>query len=230
MQAEGWRWSSWVLLWFAGPVLIVLLLALPETSANTILLRRAARLRLLTGRTDFRSASEIRQAQLSASSIAFNALIKPWQINALDPSVLFTTLYTALTYGLYYSFFESFPIVYGGIYGFNLGQIGLAFLSVLIGLLIAVVAYCAFFYYIGDPKMAKMDSVPPEVRLWPGLFASFLIPIGLFIFGKSKSACHSIISVLMVELQLLPRESRSTGSSVLSALLSAVSLEQTRNI
>jgi DHA1 family multidrug resistance protein-like MFS transporter len=37
--------------------------------------------------------------------------------------------------------------------------------------------------------MAKMKLVilPPEARLWPGLIASLLIPIGLFIFGKSTS-------------------------------------------
>jgi DHA1 family multidrug resistance protein-like MFS transporter len=167
------------------------LLALPETSVDTILLRRSARLRVLTGRTDLKSASEIRQAQMSASKIAFDALIKPWEINALDPAVLFSTFYTALTYGLYYSFFESFPFVYADIYGFNLGQVGLAFLSILIGLFVAVVGYCAYFYYIGDLKMAQMESVSPETRLWPGLFASFFIPIGLFIFGQSNSVCDN---------------------------------------
>jgi DHA1 family multidrug resistance protein-like MFS transporter len=139
----------------------------------------------MTGRSDLKSASEIRQAQMSPRQIAFDALIKPWEINILDPAMLFTTVYTALTYGLYYSFFESFPLVYGDIYGFNLGEIGLAFLAVLIGLIVGVVVYCAYFYYIGDPKMAKMESVPPEARLWPGLIGSFLIPVGLFIFGKS---------------------------------------------
>ena len=166
--------------------MIVVLLSLPETSADNILLRRARRLRQLTGRSDLKSASEIKQAQMSPRKIAFNALIKPWEINILDPAVLFSTVYTALTYGLYYSFFESFPLVYRDIYGFNLGQLGLSFLAVLIGLIIGVIVYCSYFYYIGDPKMAKMESVPPEARLWPGLAASFLIPVGLFIFGESK--------------------------------------------
>jgi DHA1 family multidrug resistance protein-like MFS transporter len=144
-------------------------------------------LRQLTGRTDLKSESEIRQAQLSPRHIAFDALIKPFEINILDPAVLFTTVYTALVYGLYYSFFETFPLVYRNIYEFNLGQLGLTFLSVLIGLIVGVVMYCAYFYYVGDPKMKKMMEVPPEARLWPGLVASFLIPVGLFIFGKQAS-------------------------------------------
>jgi DHA1 family multidrug resistance protein-like MFS transporter len=114
-------------------------------------------------------------------------LIKPAEINILDPAVLFTTIYTALVYGLYYSFFESFPLVYRNVYQFDLGQLGLTFLSVLIGLVVGVVMYCAYFYYVGDPKMKKMETVPPEARLWPGLIASFFIPIGLFIFGKLTS-------------------------------------------
>lgn len=160
-----------------------MLVSLPETSSDTILLRRAQRLRARTGRADLKSASEIRQAQMSARNVAFDALIKPWQINALDPAVLFTTVYTALTYGIYYSFFESFPLVYGDVYGFDLGEIGLAFLAVFVGLLIAMVLYSSYFYFYADAKLASMADVPPEARLWPGLVASFFIPVGLFIFG-----------------------------------------------
>ncbi|OCK82497.1 MFS general substrate transporter [Lepidopterella palustris CBS 459.81] len=203
VQLENWRWSSWELLWFSGPILLVVLISLPETSSDTILLRRAKRLRELTGRSDLKSASEIRQAQMSPRHIAFDALIKPWEINILDPAMLFTTVYTALTYGLYYSFFESFPLVYRNIYGFNLGQLGLAFLAVLIGLIVGVIVYCAYFCYVGDPKMAKMESVPPEARLWPGLIASFLIPIGLFIFAwTARKSIHWIVSLIGVSISM----------------------------
>ena len=161
-----------------------MVLALPETSHDNILLRRARRLRKLTGRGDLRSRSEISQGKMRASEIVFYALIKPWQINALDPAVLFTTIYIALIYGTFYSFFESFPVVFQDIYGFDLGALGLAFCSLLAGLVIAVVGYCAYTYFIGAPRLARMESIPPEARMVPGLFACFLIPIGLFIFGE----------------------------------------------
>lgn len=189
VQKEGWRWSTWELLWISGPALILMFFLLPETSSDLILLRRARRLRALTGRMDIKSESEIKQASQTPRQIAFNALIKPWEINIKDPAVLFSTLYTALIYGIYYSFFESFPIVYEQGYGWSLGITGLAFISILIGLLISVCSYLAYFYFIGDPRMAKREaenpgSVQPEERLIPGLFATFLIPIGLFIYGK----------------------------------------------
>lgn len=162
--------------------------SLPETSSDLILLRRARRLRRLTGRKDLKAACEIKQQlRVGPVRVAFDALIKPWEINIKDPAVLFSTIYTALIYGIYYSFFESFAIVYGEFYGFSISQVGLAFLAVLAGLFLAVVLYCAYFYFIGDPKMAAQledsGSVPPEARLWPGLVATFLIPVGLFIFG-----------------------------------------------
>jgi len=50
---------------------------LPETSSETILLRRARRLRKSTGNTNLKSQSEIDQASLSAKEVAFDALIKP---------------------------------------------------------------------------------------------------------------------------------------------------------
>ena len=55
--------------------------SLPETSSDLILLRRARRLRKLTGRTDLQAESEMRQANMKAGQIAFQALIKPWEIN-----------------------------------------------------------------------------------------------------------------------------------------------------
>lgn len=98
VQAENWRWSFWELLWFCGPVLVVLLLAFPETSSDAILHRRAARLRRLTGRTDLCTAAEIERSKMSRNEILFDALIKPWEINVLDPAVLFTTFYLGVVY------------------------------------------------------------------------------------------------------------------------------------
>ncbi len=82
---------------------------------------------------------------------------------------------------------ESFPLVYGNIYHFNLGELGLAFLSVLVGLVFSAIVYCMYFYYIADPHIAEvgMFAIPPEYRVRPGLVATFFIPIGLFIFGLS---------------------------------------------
>jgi DHA1 family multidrug resistance protein-like MFS transporter len=66
----------------------MMLISLPETSSSNILLRRARRLRKVTGNGNLFAQSEIDQVGMNAGDIAYEALIKPWQINALDPAVV----------------------------------------------------------------------------------------------------------------------------------------------
>jgi hypothetical protein len=182
-----WHWSSWELLWLSAPILLVMFFALPETSAENILLRRAQRLRRLTSRDDLRSESEIRQSEIRPLHVLYDTLIKPLEINALDPAILFSTFYLGLNYGTFYSFFESFPLVYGDVYGFELVKIGLCYLSVLVGFILAIPSLCAYFYFVAPKRRARMRAITPEECLYPGLYGTFLIPIGLFLFGTYSS-------------------------------------------
>jgi len=192
--AEDWHWSMWELLWASAPSFFVFLICLPETSTATILLRRAQRLRQLTGNNHLKSQSEIEQAALSLNQVAYNALVIPWKINILDPAILFSSIYTGLVYAIFYSFFEIFPLVYMDIYGLNLGEMGLAFLTVPIGVAIAMSLYYCFLFWVVNPQMRIKGLAAPEQRLLPALVASIIIPIGLFIFGfTSRPSIHWIV-------------------------------------
>ena len=59
--------------------------------------------------------------------------VRPITLNFTEPMVFLLNLYIALIYGLLYIWFESFPIVFVEIYGFSLGEEGLAFLGLLVG-------------------------------------------------------------------------------------------------
>jgi DHA1 family multidrug resistance protein-like MFS transporter len=154
-MSGSWRWSLWEILWMSGPVLMLWLCCLPETSSNTILLRRARRLRKATGNSNIRSQSEIDQKGLTVQAIAIDAIVKPFEIMIKDPAVLFANVYTALTYGIYYSFFEVFPLVYGPIYGFNLGETGLVFLAIVVGCVIAICIYFSYLHFLLIPDIKK---------------------------------------------------------------------------
>jgi DHA1 family multidrug resistance protein-like MFS transporter len=174
------------MLWLSAPVSFVLFFFLPETSSATILYRRAKRLQRITGNLNYKSQSEIDQANLTVGQIVNDALIKPAQINALDPAVLFSTFYTGLVYGIYYSFFECFPIVYTQFYHFGFAVSSLPFLSVLIGLMISGPAYAAYWYWGVDKQVQRKGLAAlgvAEDRLVPALFLCILIPGGLFLFG-----------------------------------------------
>ncbi|RMZ35758.1 hypothetical protein D0859_00023 [Hortaea werneckii] len=198
VAVEGWRWAMWELLWLAGPIFLVMLLFLPETSAANILLRRAERLRKLTGDPRLMAQSEIDQANLRPKDVAFEALVRPMQLIVMDPAIGFTAGYVALCYGIYYSFFEAFPLVYIDRYGFNLGQMGLTFLSIIVGVVISIAIYYAYLYKIVEPEIRKFGLGAPERRLVPAIPASLLMPVGLFIFGWTGSVghVHWIVSVI----------------------------------
>ncbi|KAE8452965.1 hypothetical protein EG329_012152 [Mollisiaceae sp. DMI_Dod_QoI] len=188
VAAKGWRWSLWEILWLSGPVFILWFFFLPETSADTILLYRARRLRKMTSNSNLQSNSEIKSRHMTANQIFFDAIIKPFEIMFKDPAVLFTNVYTGLVYGIYYSFFEAFALVYGPIYGFNLGMTGVAFLTVLVGAAIACSGFFALLHFVVIPQMKIKGPGKQEDVLVPSLLMTFGPPIGLFLFGWTARA------------------------------------------
>ncbi|KAI2464572.1 MFS general substrate transporter [Annulohypoxylon bovei var. microspora] len=197
----GWRWSGWELFWLAAPVWVLIFLTLPETNPETILHRRAMRLRASTGRSDLTCEADLKRAHmLTTRQIVVDALIKPWEINALDPAVLYTTVYASVLYGTYYSFFEAFPLVFTDMHGFNLGESGLPFLAFMPGLVIAITGYIIWFRLKVEPRMHK-EAPPlygdPESRLFPAVATTLLAPIGLFIFAwTSRPDIHWIVPII----------------------------------
>ncbi|KAJ5554592.1 hypothetical protein N7513_004551 [Penicillium frequentans] len=194
----GWRFSMWEILMAAGPIMLLLLL-LPETSAATILHRRARRLAMMDRKKEhcYRTAADIAQAHVSFSEVLRESLLIPAKITFLDPAILFLNCYTSLTYGIYYSFFEAFPIVYQGIYGFNLGEMGLAFLAIVVGTLISCVSYNLYIRHVFIPKTKTGSMQKPEDVLVPALFACFGPAIGLFLFGwASNPNIHWIVPTI----------------------------------
>ncbi|KAE8141021.1 MFS general substrate transporter [Aspergillus pseudotamarii] len=198
----GWRFSMWEILMAAGPALILILL-LPETSPSTILYRRAQRLQATDGSKQYRTAAELTQSHISFHDIIRESLLTPIKITLLDPAILFVNIYTSLVYAIYYTFFEAFPLVYMDIYNFNLGQMGTAFLAIVIGTTISVVIYNIYNYLIFIPQAkSKSKSTPcqnqdPEELLTPALVACFGPSIGLFLFGwASRPEIHWIVPTL----------------------------------
>ncbi|CAD6589947.1 MAG: hypothetical protein ASARMPRED_004329 [Alectoria sarmentosa] len=183
VMAKGWRWSLWEIIWIAGPVLVLMLLFIPETSTPNILLRRAQRLRALTGDIRLRSQSEIDQKNIKPSKAIVSAIIKPLEITIKDPAIAFVNFYTALVYGIYYSFFEAFPLVYPVFYHFTLGTVGVVFTCILVACGIGVLAYVLYLYFYLVPDIMAHGLRAQEHRLVPALIASFFPPAGLFIFA-----------------------------------------------
>jgi DHA1 family multidrug resistance protein-like MFS transporter len=168
----------------ATPVFLLFFFLLPETQTTTILLWRSARLRKLTGNANIHTQTEIDRKGTKFLHTLGDAIIKPLEICIKDPALLFVNLYTALTYGIYYSFFEAFPLVYLEIYGFNVGEMAIVFLSIIVGCFVAVAIHFSYLGLYLIPDILKRGLRQQEHRLVPAIFASFGVPVGLFIFGE----------------------------------------------
>jgi DHA1 family multidrug resistance protein-like MFS transporter len=216
VAAKSWRWSLYESLWASAPVLIALFVFLPETSSPNILLRRAERLRKLTGSQKFMSQSEIDQRHMTVSGVAIDALVKPLEITIKDPAVMFVQIYAAIVYGIYYSCklsysrwrgladcedFEVFPLVYPVFYNMNLGEVGLVFLCIAIGCLIAIFLYGSLLYFVVTPRIKKAGMGPQENVLLAGLPSSFGPPLGLFLFAwTARTTIHWIVPTVGITI------------------------------
>jgi len=201
VTSKGWRWSLWEILWIAGPILILMVLFVPETSTPNILLRRADRLRRLTGDTRLQAQSEINAKGLNPTAVIIDALIKPIEITIKDPAIAFVNLYTSIVYGIYYSFFEVFPLVYPPMYGFSLGIIGVVFTCILVSCVIGIAAYTSYLRWYLIPDILKNGLRAQESRLVPALFGCFGPPIGLFLFAwTANPSIHWIASVIGITI------------------------------
>ncbi|KAI1825901.1 cycloheximide resistance protein [Xylaria intraflava] len=183
VEQATWRWTMYELLILGGFSFLLLVFLMPETNADTILLRRARRLRQITGNEALRSDSERRQADISFLGLLAKYFSTPLKVTVQDPSIAFINIYTALIYAIYYSYFESFPLVYEGIYNFSLGSLGIVFTALLIACSIGAATYLVVVYKIYEPYTIKNGVGVPEFRLVPGIWTAVTAPIGVLIFG-----------------------------------------------
>ena len=118
-------------------------------------------------------------------------LIRPFSLNFFEPILFLLNLYIALIYGLLYVWFESFAIVFEGIYHFNLSEEGLSFLGILCGAFVVIPPFFLYLYYVQEPQFDENGNIQPEKRLPPAFVGAFCIPICLFWFGwTSRESIH----------------------------------------
>lgn len=107
----------------------------------------------------------------------------------IQPPVMFFSLYTAFVFGVLFMFFAAFPYIFQrGPYNFTTSQYGLTFVSIGIGITLAVATSIIndrIFYQKQYRKAvaAGTGQVAPEHRLYSAMMGSFGIVIGLFWFG-----------------------------------------------
>jgi DHA1 family multidrug resistance protein-like MFS transporter len=130
-EVKGWQWAIWELTWLWAFVLVMLFFLMPETNPANILYRRAMRLKKAAGERRLKSQSEIDAAERTARDHLI-VLGRAFTLTLFEPIVFLLDLHIALLYELLYICFESFPPIFSGIYGFNIGQQRLVFLGIFV--------------------------------------------------------------------------------------------------
>jgi len=171
----------WTNMAFAGVIMIIVGL-IPETYAPVILKRRAARLRKETG--DPNIITEQEEVKLTLGEIVRTSLIRPITMIMTEPVLDLMCMYIVLIYAMLYAFFFAYPVIFGKLYNYNDGQIGLMFIPILIG---------AGFALVATPQIEKQfrkicltRDPTPEDRLMGAMIGSPFIPISLFILGATS--------------------------------------------
>ncbi|KAF3406891.1 Caffeine resistance protein 5 [Talaromyces pinophilus] len=177
VDAKGWKWTIWEILWLSGFCFVFLFCFLPETSASHIILARTRRLRQIIGdqSPSIKCQPELEGESLTTRETLLMLFIRRFTLSFFEPIVLALNLYIALLYTLIYLWFESFPLVFEGIYGFNGGEMGLAYLGILIGCLLTVPPFWWYLRRVTEPRFIN-GRLKPEHRL-PPAFAFWIVPI-----------------------------------------------------
>lgn len=185
----GWRWTHYVLIIWSFALLVALALFVPETYHPVLLRKKARRLRRETG--DDRYRAPIEKMNKSILKTVGYALLRPFQLLVFESMCLCLDLYSAFLLGVLYLFFGAFPLVFENNHGFNLWQVGLSFMGLAVGMVLASATY-PVWHMIRMRLIRKRaletgieGATEPEYRLPSIMVGATLVPIGLFWFGWS---------------------------------------------
>lgn len=211
----SWRWVYWLQLIIAGVTWPVLLMV-PETYGPVVLKAKAKKMRK-EGNGNAYAPVELEKRDMHELLVVI--LTRPVRMFLFEGIVLCSCLYTALVYAIFYSmsidysrpglkrltshlvFLQAYPIIFTGVYNFNAGEQGLAFLPIGIGSIISCGIYLAWDAYL---DRARMQDPPPkwygkeEYRRVPlACLGAPLLSISMFWLGwTAKASIHWIVPVL----------------------------------
>lgn len=179
----NYHWTFWFVCITSGASFLVLGWLLPESYDKTILYRKANRLRALTGNDTITSEGHIENSKFSTHEMLIETLWRPFEVIIFEPVVLLINLYIGMVYSIMYLWFEAFPIVFLEVKGFTVIEMGVAYLCILVGILVAAAFYIPWIYSKFTKKMLKNEEVAPEMFIPIAIAGSIIMPIGIFIFG-----------------------------------------------
>lgn len=182
-------------------MLVFIYVFVPETHHPAILTQKAREIRKQTGNPWPLGPSE--SANLAPSQLILRSVVRPVMLLTLEPMCLSLCIYSALLLGILYLFFGAFQIVFQSVYGFELWQRGITFISLLVGMILAVLSdpfWRSNYQRLERDHNARNgegSGFYPEWRLPPAIAGAPLVTMGLFIFSwTTYKSIHWIVPMI----------------------------------
>ncbi|KAK3053225.1 hypothetical protein LTR09_005851 [Extremus antarcticus] len=183
-QYLSWRWCIWIQLIFGGATQILHFFTVPETR-TTIMMNRIAKKRRKEGNPNIWGPDELVpfKERFSVREVLIT-WVRPFRMFLTEPIVLVLSLLSGFSDALIFMFIQSFVLVYGQ-WNFDPVQVGLSFISIGIGY---VIAWALFIPAFRRNKKQRENNpgdekAQYESRLWFLLFTAPCLPIGLIGFA-----------------------------------------------
>lgn len=180
-----WRWSIWIQLIFGGAVQLLHAFTVPETRTTRMMNNIAKKRRKANPQANVWGPDELVpfRDRFSAKEILVT-WIRPFKMFLTEPIVLVLSLLSGFSDALIFMFIQSFSLVYGQ-WNFSTIAIGLAFIPIGIGYIIAWIAFVPAIRRNIAERKAKPDDEKAqyESRLWFLLWTAPCLPIGLIGFA-----------------------------------------------
>jgi MFS family permease len=166
----NYRWTFWLTTILLGVSTLTLLN--PETYAPEISRRRE----INAGREVPTRGNVVTLLRVAGGRAVHMLVVEP----IVWPTAIMNGLYGAIIY----CFYITYPLIFERVYSFTTYQVGLAFLSPLVGsmlglVIIAIIDKRVYQKAVTEAQQLGMP-VKPEGRLYAALIGSLLMPIGLF--------------------------------------------------
>ncbi|EFR01672.1 hypothetical protein MGYG_04675 [Nannizzia gypsea CBS 118893] len=196
-QYIGWRWTLRIILIFSGVIGAVTFAFMRETNTRVLIQHKAALMRKQAGNPNL--LPKIRKE--TPLKVLRHAIIRPLKMLIFLPIVLLVSLYTGLMFGIVFLLFTTFPSVFSGVYGWNEGVSGLAYLGLGIGMMLGLVLFSILSDKLLKQKQASgstsSDDIKPEQRLILLKWFGPITPLGCFMYGWSAQYhTHWIVPIL----------------------------------
>ncbi|KAF2269604.1 MFS general substrate transporter [Lojkania enalia] len=201
VENTTWRWCFYVLIIWAGLMLALIFLFVPETYHPVLLRNKAIRLRRVTGNPEW--IAPIEKMSRSIAKTVLWSCIRPFQLLFFEPMCLNLCILSAILLGILYLFFGAFAEVFQNNHGFTISQLGCTFLGLFVGMLLGIASDP--FWKRSYQKLVRRRETQggepggsePEFRLPPTIFGAFLVPIALFGFGwTTYPHVHWIVPII----------------------------------